>query len=168
MTSDPMSSKSSSSNSSDNSPNSTISTAPLRMLRPRLPITYNEAAWSPQVRMLNSISILLPPSSNKESPLDSNHNQVESPTEEAEANSPHSPQEESPVSTPDTGLPLQRGGVNNQGIPADRLPSQTTGGVTNDEEDPPDQLPRAKTREEHKNTDETKDHKHLKLKDIQS
>ena len=112
MTNDSTSSESNSSNSSNSSLHSAISTAPSRILRPRLAITYNVAALSqlqgkPQVRMLNCISIPLPPSCDEESPSASNHNQPVSPTAEAEANSPCSPKEESPVSTLDARPPCE-------------------------------------------------------------
>ena len=97
--------------------------------------------------MLNSVSIPLPDSSNEVSPMDSDHDQAESPTAKADADSPYNPVEESPMSTPDA-----------------RLPSQTRGGVTNDEESSPEQLPRAKTREEQKKQMKPKAIKTLKTK----
>ena len=107
-------SNSESSNDSD-SPHSTCSAASTtspRVLRPRLPITHNEAALSwlhgrPQVRTFHSMSIPLP-FSDEESPWSSDSSEQESPTVEAEANSPTSPEELSPVSRPDDGLPQGR------------------------------------------------------------
>ena len=80
---------------------------------------------------------------------------------EAEADSPHSNQDESPASTANNGLPLQIEGVTNQGTTAYWLTPQTRekatttateaanegpllisqGGVTNEEEDHPEQPP---------------------------
>ena len=61
-----------------------------RILQPRLPITYNEAAFTRlhgrlQIRMLNCISISLPPSSDEKSPT------------KPLTDSPHHPEEESPM-----------------------------------------------------------------------
>ena len=70
---------------------------------------------------------------------------------ETEADSPCSPKEESSAITLDT-----------------RLLSGNRGGVTNDKEDQPDQLPRAKTRKEQKKQMKPKATKDLKPKDTQS
>ena len=75
---------------SDDSPCSTCSTQSMRLLWPRwprLPITYNETALTSlhgrlHMRMPNCISILLPPSNDKESPTDPNDQSEESPAED--------------------------------------------------------------------------------------
>ena len=102
-------SKDSSSKSNSSFPCSAHSTASTHILRLRLSFTYNQAALSclqakPQVRTLNSMSIPLPLSSDKESPTSSDSNEQESLTAEAKANSPHS-LELSPTSSPDARLP---------------------------------------------------------------
>ena len=67
----------------------------MQVLRPNLPITYNEAALiclyrRPQVKTFNSVSIHPPLSSDEELPSGSNsdNQKEESPTAEAEADSP--------------------------------------------------------------------------------
>ena len=65
---------------------------------------------------LNNVPIPIPLSSDEESTLDSNsdNQEKESPTAETEADSPCSPEEELPVSTPNAGLPYRAGGVTNR------------------------------------------------------
>ena len=109
---------------------STPSTAYTRVLRPRL---HNKAALSqlcgrPQVRTLHNVSIPLP-LSYEGSISSSNSDGHESPTTEAEANSPTSPEELSPVSRPDNGLPQQPKGRATNKVTARPSP-QTRGGVT--------------------------------------
>ena len=70
-------------------------------------------------------------------------------TTEAEADSPYYPEEESPATTPQAGLPLQtRGGLTNEEDVWIPLMTEAAG-VTNYTEDNPDQLPsRVKTSEQ--------------------
>ena len=108
-------SKDSSSQSSSTSPHSTCCTASTHILRPRLPITYNEAALSclhgrAQVKTLNNVSIPLPISSDEESP-----------TAEAKGNSVHS-LELSPASSPDPRLTCTDQGRSHQYTRCHTLP----------------------------------------------
>ena len=103
----------------DSSPSSLDSTTLTAsyMLRPRLPITYNEAALRclnqrPQVRTLNFLSIPLPMSSNDQS-TESSTDASDNPAE-VMAGSPHQ-QDESPTSKARPGhTPMPSGDVPKQ------------------------------------------------------
>ena len=99
------------------------------------------------MRTLNCILILLSPSSDKESPTDSDLNDMEAESPKvstatgAEGDSPYNPKGEFPVRTQDDGLPSQsRGGVTNEDDVQLHSISEAAG-VTIDAEDCPDQLP---------------------------
>ena len=112
------------SDSDPSSPDSTCSTAP-NALWSRLPITYNETAFSclhgrPQVRTLNFLSIPLSVSSNNES-----GSEASDLPEEVMEDSPHT-QAESPTCSPRARLtPMTRGGINCK--PAKMTPSVPDG-----------------------------------------
>ena len=176
----------SSNDSSDTSPHSTTLTASTCILWLRLAITYNEAALSclhrrPQLETLDNVSIPHPLTSEEESPSDSHSDDqdVESPTAtEAEANSPHGPEEVSPAGTPDDGVPSQTGGgvtSRDDQLPKTGVTSKSDvwlptadAGVTNSRKDCPDQLPKRATNSEQRWQDDTKRLLSLKSKDIVS
>ena len=126
----PQGDSSTESNSESSSPSSacfTTSSAPYT-LRPRLPITYDEAALSqlhgrPQVRTLKFVSIPLTSSGDESEASDT--------PAEVEVDSPCSNQDESPTSRAKAGLtPMTRGRVTNK-MSAAKLHLQTSSGITN-------------------------------------